>query len=151
MRGHSTQEAEQRGPGDADRKSSDGRFCEDLLVSGSREPPQGTHTFRFCEPPPLERQEKALFAFEAQKLVASPASTPETTALSQLKKHIFCPVDSKGEHTCGKPVLHSPGTAQQSLSVVHVWVQYPPGTRSRQRTVPRSAPASVPASRSTFG
>jgi large conductance mechanosensitive channel len=30
MRGHSTQEAEQRRPGDADRKSSDGRFREGL-------------------------------------------------------------------------------------------------------------------------
>jgi hypothetical protein len=92
-------------------------------VTATPQARQGTHTFRFCDPPPLERHEKALLAFEAQKLFASPPSATAITVLSQLKKQIFCPVDSNGEHTCGKPVLHSPGTAQQSLSVWHVCVQ----------------------------
>jgi hypothetical protein len=42
---------------------------------------------------------------------------------SQLRKQYICPVDSKEAHTSLKPGVHSPGTAQQSASVVHVWVQ----------------------------
>ncbi len=83
----------------------------------------GTQTLRFCEPPPLERHEKALFALRPQKVFVSPASALATTVDSQLRKQSFWPVLSKGEHTCGKPVLHSPGTAQQSESVTHVCVQ----------------------------
>jgi len=83
----------------------------------------GTHTLRFDEPPPLERHAKALLALVAQKLALSPPSTEASTVFSQLKKHIFWPVDSKGEHTCGKPLVHSPETAQQSLSDAQVLVQ----------------------------
>jgi hypothetical protein len=55
---------------------------------------------------------------------ASLSTTPASSGtLSQLKKQYFMFVDSKGEQTCGYPVLHSPGTAQQSASVVQMCVQ----------------------------
>jgi hypothetical protein len=55
---------------------------------------------------------------------ASASVTPASPGtLSQLKKQYFMFVDSKGEHTCGYPVRHSPGTAQQSASVEQTWVQ----------------------------
>jgi hypothetical protein len=41
----------------------------------------------------------------------------------QLRKQYICAVDSKEAQTSLNPVLHSPGTAQQSLSAVHVCVQ----------------------------
>jgi hypothetical protein len=53
------------------------------------------------------------------------------------------PLDSNGEHTWGWPVEHSPGTAQQSESVVHVCVQYPSAGGCMHVAVPISAPASI--------
>jgi hypothetical protein len=41
----------------------------------------------------------------------------------QLKTQYVWAADSSGAHTSGNPPGHSPGTAQQSLSAVHVCVQ----------------------------
>ena len=46
-----------------------------------------------------------------------------TTESSQLKKQYVWLVDSKGAQTWGKLVLHSPGTAQQSLTAWQRCVQ----------------------------
>ncbi len=45
------------------------------------------------------------------------------SAGSQLKKQYVVGVDSNGAHTSLYPLLHSPLTAQQSLSLEHVCVQ----------------------------
>jgi hypothetical protein len=45
------------------------------------------------------------------------------SAGSQLKKQYIWPDDSNDAQTSLNPARHSPGTAQQSASVVHVCVQ----------------------------
>jgi hypothetical protein len=45
---------------------------------------------------------------------------------AQLKKQYIWPLDSNDAQTSGNPAGHSPATAQQSASVWHVCVQYPP-------------------------
>jgi hypothetical protein len=75
------------------------------------------------EPPPVERQMKAAFAYFWQKVVESASPEAVTVSSSQLRKHSIIPVDSNGAHTSANASGHSPGIAQQSLSASHRCVQ----------------------------
>src|SRR5687768_5799469 len=79
----------------------------------------GTHTFLFSLPPPLLRQKKSKLASCWQNACSSGEPAASTSSSSQLRKHIVIPVDSNGEHTCARSVMHSPSTAQQSASSSH--------------------------------
>jgi hypothetical protein len=87
---------------------------------------QGPQNFRLALPPPVERHVKLLLAHDEQNVLGSavPASgAAAMSALSQLRKQYMAPVDSYDAQTSLNPVMHSPGVAQQSASVVHVCVQ----------------------------
>lgn len=87
---------------------------------------QGPQNFWFALPPPVERHVNVGFANDWQYAVGSvvpPFGAAAIAVEEQLRKQYVWGADSSGAHTSVKPEGHSPGTAQQSLSEVHVCVQ----------------------------
>jgi hypothetical protein len=97
-----------------------------LTTATPPQPFHGPQNLRLLLPPPVDRHVKDAFAQVWQYVVGSvvPASgAAPMSAAEQPKKQYIIPVDSNGAHTSVKPVRHSPGTEQQSLSDWHVCVQ----------------------------